>query len=129
MRPTRWVKEVPIKINVFAWRVQIDKLPLRLNLSRRYTRWVKEIPIKINVFAWRVQMDKLPLRLNLSLVGIDIQSILCPICGVGVESMAHVVFSCSLARDVLVKESEECVRGYLLCDVVEDLKLSESTVI
>ncbi|GKE16111.1 hypothetical protein Tco_1423688 [Tanacetum coccineum] len=32
--PTRWVKEISIKINVFAWKVQKDKLPSRLNLSR-----------------------------------------------------------------------------------------------
>nr|GEX32437.1 RNA-directed DNA polymerase, eukaryota, reverse transcriptase zinc-binding domain protein [Tanacetum cinerariifolium] len=30
---TRWVKVMPIKINVFAWRVCLDKLPTRLNLS------------------------------------------------------------------------------------------------
>ncbi|GKC23457.1 hypothetical protein Tco_1025607, partial [Tanacetum coccineum] len=29
----RWVKVIPIKINVFAWRVRLDKLPTRLNLS------------------------------------------------------------------------------------------------
>ncbi|GJR08480.1 RNA-directed DNA polymerase, eukaryota [Tanacetum coccineum] len=32
---TRWVKVVPIKINVFAWRVRLEKLPTRLNLSFR----------------------------------------------------------------------------------------------
>nr|GEX99563.1 RNA-directed DNA polymerase, eukaryota [Tanacetum cinerariifolium] len=32
---TRWVKCVPIKINVFAWRVSLDRLPTRLNLIRR----------------------------------------------------------------------------------------------
>nr|GEZ69203.1 RNA-directed DNA polymerase, eukaryota, reverse transcriptase zinc-binding domain protein [Tanacetum cinerariifolium] len=32
---TRWVKVVPIKINIFAWRVRLDKLPTRLNLSLR----------------------------------------------------------------------------------------------
>nr|GFB80467.1 RNA-directed DNA polymerase, eukaryota [Tanacetum cinerariifolium] len=32
---TRWVKVVPIKINVFAWRVRLDKLHTRLNLSLR----------------------------------------------------------------------------------------------
>ncbi|GJX21087.1 RNA-directed DNA polymerase, eukaryota [Tanacetum coccineum] len=31
--PTRWVKVIPIKINIFAWRVWLDKLPTRLNLS------------------------------------------------------------------------------------------------
>nr|GEW69152.1 RNA-directed DNA polymerase, eukaryota [Tanacetum cinerariifolium] len=30
---TRWVKVMPIKINVFAWRVRLDKLPTWLNLS------------------------------------------------------------------------------------------------
>ncbi|GJU86215.1 hypothetical protein Tco_1293761 [Tanacetum coccineum] len=31
---TRWVKFIPIKINVFAWRVYLDRLPTRLNLNR-----------------------------------------------------------------------------------------------
>ncbi|GJX00413.1 RNA-directed DNA polymerase, eukaryota [Tanacetum coccineum] len=30
---TRWVKVMPIKINVLYWRVCLDKLPTRLNLS------------------------------------------------------------------------------------------------
>ncbi|GKB87372.1 RNA-directed DNA polymerase, eukaryota, partial [Tanacetum coccineum] len=34
-RVTRWVKCIPIKINVFAWRVSLDRLPTRLNLIRR----------------------------------------------------------------------------------------------
>ncbi|GJU89933.1 RNA-directed DNA polymerase, eukaryota [Tanacetum coccineum] len=33
--PTRWVKCIPIKVNVFAWRARRDRLPTRLNLSRR----------------------------------------------------------------------------------------------
>nr|GEW31071.1 RNA-directed DNA polymerase, eukaryota [Tanacetum cinerariifolium] len=33
--PTRWVKEVPIKINILAWNVSLDKLPTRLNFSLR----------------------------------------------------------------------------------------------
>ncbi|GJS76753.1 RNA-directed DNA polymerase, eukaryota [Tanacetum coccineum] len=33
--PTRWVSEVPIKINIKAWKVSLDKLPTRLNLSLR----------------------------------------------------------------------------------------------
>ncbi|GKC57108.1 RNA-directed DNA polymerase, eukaryota [Tanacetum coccineum] len=32
---TRWIKEVPIKINVHAWKVRLDCLPTRLNISRR----------------------------------------------------------------------------------------------
>ncbi|GJT09776.1 RNA-directed DNA polymerase, eukaryota [Tanacetum coccineum] len=32
---TRWVKFVPKKINVFAWRARLDRLPTRLNLIKR----------------------------------------------------------------------------------------------
>ncbi|GJZ99360.1 hypothetical protein Tco_0671911 [Tanacetum coccineum] len=39
---TRWVKVMPIKINVFAWRVRLDKLPTRLNLS------LKDIGVETN---------------------------------------------------------------------------------
>lgn len=33
--PTRWVKVIPIKINVFAWKVSLDRLPTRENLAQR----------------------------------------------------------------------------------------------
>nr|GEW44185.1 hypothetical protein [Tanacetum cinerariifolium] len=33
--PTRWVKSIPIKINIFAWKVSLDCLPTRHNLVQR----------------------------------------------------------------------------------------------
>ncbi|GKD91132.1 RNA-directed DNA polymerase, eukaryota, partial [Tanacetum coccineum] len=56
------------------------------------TKWVKSILIKINIFAWRVSLDKLPTRLNLSLRGLDIPSIICPLCSIAVESTSHLLF-------------------------------------
>ncbi|GJR87316.1 RNA-directed DNA polymerase, eukaryota [Tanacetum coccineum] len=32
---TRWVKYVPIKVNVTAWKIKMNALPTRLNISRR----------------------------------------------------------------------------------------------
>ncbi|GJR84790.1 RNA-directed DNA polymerase, eukaryota [Tanacetum coccineum] len=32
---TRWCKYVPIKVNILSWRIKMDNLPTRLNLSRR----------------------------------------------------------------------------------------------
>ncbi|GJS57557.1 RNA-directed DNA polymerase, eukaryota, partial [Tanacetum coccineum] len=32
---SRWIKAVPIKVNVLAWKVRLDGLPSRLNISRR----------------------------------------------------------------------------------------------
>ncbi|GJV95719.1 ribonuclease H-like domain-containing protein [Tanacetum coccineum] len=33
--PTRWVKSIPIKLNIFAWKVSLNRLPTRINLVRR----------------------------------------------------------------------------------------------
>ena len=32
---TRWVNKVPIKVNIHAWKVKLDCLPTKLNISRR----------------------------------------------------------------------------------------------
>nr|GEZ59082.1 hypothetical protein [Tanacetum cinerariifolium]GEZ63371.1 hypothetical protein [Tanacetum cinerariifolium] len=32
---TRWIKYIPIKVNIFAWKVRLNRLPSRINLSRR----------------------------------------------------------------------------------------------
>ncbi|GKD43095.1 RNA-directed DNA polymerase, eukaryota, reverse transcriptase zinc-binding domain protein [Tanacetum coccineum] len=67
------------------------------------TRWVKYVPIKINIFSWKVCFDRLPSRLNISLRGIEISSILCPLCSIVVESISHLLFSCQVARQILQK--------------------------
>nr|GFA77489.1 RNA-directed DNA polymerase, eukaryota [Tanacetum cinerariifolium] len=33
--PSRWVKHIPIKVNVLAWKISMDRLPTRVNLHRR----------------------------------------------------------------------------------------------
>nr|GEU66093.1 RNA-directed DNA polymerase, eukaryota [Tanacetum cinerariifolium] len=73
----------------------------RLPVMTNKTRWIKAVPIKLNVHAWKVSMDCLPTRLNLSRRGVDIPSILCPICDRAVESSSHVFFDCQLAKDIL----------------------------
>nr|GFB57422.1 RNA-directed DNA polymerase, eukaryota [Tanacetum cinerariifolium] len=78
------------------------------------TRWVKVIPIKVNIFTWRVYLDKIPTRLNLSTRGIDIPSILCPICNSSVEFTSRVFFSCSLAWHLISKIS----RGWEIDDTI-----------
>ncbi|GKA00297.1 RNA-directed DNA polymerase, eukaryota, reverse transcriptase zinc-binding domain protein [Tanacetum coccineum] len=67
------------------------------------TRWIKVVPIKVNILAWKIRFDCLPTRLNLSKRGIDIHSILCPICDKEVESSSHLFFSCQFARMIFSK--------------------------
>nr|GEW20960.1 RNA-directed DNA polymerase, eukaryota, reverse transcriptase zinc-binding domain protein [Tanacetum cinerariifolium] len=33
--PTCWIKSIPIKVNIFAWKVSMNCLPTRINLARR----------------------------------------------------------------------------------------------
>ncbi|GJZ69586.1 RNA-directed DNA polymerase, eukaryota, reverse transcriptase zinc-binding domain protein [Tanacetum coccineum] len=71
----------------------------RLPIVSSQTRWIKAVPIKVNILAWKVRLDYLPTRLIISRRGIDIASILCPICGSAVESSSHVFFDCQVAKE------------------------------
>ena len=63
--------------------------------------WRKIVPIKVNILAWKIKLDYLPTRFNLSRRGLDIHSILCPICENHTETSSHIFFACSVARDIL----------------------------
>ncbi|GKB14500.1 RNA-directed DNA polymerase, eukaryota, reverse transcriptase zinc-binding domain protein [Tanacetum coccineum] len=67
------------------------------------SRWVKVVPIKVNIHAWKVRLDCLPTRLNLSRGGLDIDSIICPMCENAVELTRHIFFTCHLAREIFRK--------------------------
>ncbi|XP_071696043.1 uncharacterized protein [Rutidosis leptorrhynchoides] len=60
----------------------------------------KMVTQKINVFIWRVVLNRLPTRLNLSARCIEIQRIGCVLCDWCVESLNHVLFSCSMAFEL-----------------------------
>ncbi|GJT08236.1 RNA-directed DNA polymerase, eukaryota [Tanacetum coccineum] len=96
-----WNLESSGDFSVKSARVFIDDS--LLPKSDTSTRWVNVVPIKINIFAWRVFLDKLPTRLNLSLRGVNIPSILCPLCSITVESSLHLLLSCHLARQLMLK--------------------------
>ncbi|GJS35303.1 RNA-directed DNA polymerase, eukaryota, reverse transcriptase zinc-binding domain protein [Tanacetum coccineum] len=89
------------EFSVKSARIHIDDILLPSVSS--VTRWVHAVPIKINVFAWKVCLDKLPTRFNLSLRGLEIPSILCPVCHSAGESSSHLFFSCNVARHLLMK--------------------------
>nr|GEY76113.1 hypothetical protein [Tanacetum cinerariifolium] len=76
------------------------------------TRWIKAVPIKINVYAWKVKLDCLPTRLNISRRGMDIESILCPMCGKAVKSFRHLFFICRLTSEIICKISRWWDIGY-----------------
>ncbi|GJY02539.1 RNA-directed DNA polymerase, eukaryota [Tanacetum coccineum] len=67
------------------------------------TRWNKAAPKKINIMAWKVKMTNLPTRFNLSRRGLNIESILCPICNLAAETSCHLFFKCCMVKDIYKK--------------------------
>ncbi|GJU78445.1 RNA-directed DNA polymerase, eukaryota, reverse transcriptase zinc-binding domain protein [Tanacetum coccineum] len=93
----RWVWKLDSMGNftVRSARIAIDKDMLIANGAP--TRWCKLVPNKVNIMVWRMALDRLPTRVNLDARGLDIPSVLCPICEECSESTAHFFFSvCSL---------------------------------
>nr|GEW94819.1 RNA-directed DNA polymerase, eukaryota, reverse transcriptase zinc-binding domain protein [Tanacetum cinerariifolium] len=89
---------------VASVRSLIDLHFLGANLN--ITRWNRSIPIKVNVFMWRAMLNKLPTSANLDRKGIEVDSLLCPICHEDVETVNHIFFTCDLAKviwDLLAK--------------------------
>ncbi|GJS09343.1 RNA-directed DNA polymerase, eukaryota [Tanacetum coccineum] len=70
-------------------------------VKRNSCRWVKLIPIKINILAWKISLDCLPTRFILSSRGLEIDSLLCPVCNASAEISSHTFFACSLARNIM----------------------------
>ncbi|PWA41259.1 RNA-directed DNA polymerase, eukaryota, Reverse transcriptase zinc-binding domain protein [Artemisia annua] len=56
------------------------------------------LPKKINLFVWRLALNRLPLFTALADKGLDIPSILCPVCGDVPESLDHTFLCCPKAN-------------------------------
>ena len=63
-------------------------------------RWNKSVPRKVNIMVWRLQLNRLPLRVNLDARGIDLESIMCPVCDSEQEDARHLFFRCEVARQL-----------------------------
>ncbi|GJT99863.1 RNA-directed DNA polymerase, eukaryota, reverse transcriptase zinc-binding domain protein [Tanacetum coccineum] len=93
-----WILDNDDVFTVHATRVHLDSC--LLHSCSPSTRWSKTLPRKVNIFVCRLSLDRLPTRLNLSLRGLDIPSIMCPMCNNVVESVDHVFFGCDLSSNV-----------------------------
>nr|GEX66255.1 RNA-directed DNA polymerase, eukaryota [Tanacetum cinerariifolium] len=68
--PTRWIKTIPIKLIIFAWKVSLNRLPTRLNLV---WRGVLVSPISCPVcLAGLEDLDHLLFRCNMAAEGLYI---------------------------------------------------------
>ncbi|XP_071727597.1 uncharacterized protein [Rutidosis leptorrhynchoides] len=52
------------------------------------------IPLKVGVFVWRARRNRFPVLFELDKRGIDLHSVLCPLCDNSIETVEHTLFSC-----------------------------------
>ena len=67
------------------------------------TRWVSLVSIKVNIFSWKLMVGGLPTRWKMLQRGMELESLLCLVCGDKVEDVDHLLFSCSFAEAVMDK--------------------------
>ncbi|XP_071688964.1 uncharacterized protein [Rutidosis leptorrhynchoides] len=60
----------------------------------------KLLPQSLGIFVWRAKRKRLPVRVELSNRGIDLDSVCCPMCDDGVESLDHTLPLCRYAYEV-----------------------------
>nr|GEZ32641.1 RNA-directed DNA polymerase, eukaryota [Tanacetum cinerariifolium] len=81
--PTRWVKNIPIKVNIFAWRLALDRLPTRANLVQRNVVTESQSCPLCNL----ILEDTSHLFFNCSLAR-DVTRLLCPWWNLGVQTFS-----------------------------------------
>nr|GEZ74285.1 RNA-directed DNA polymerase, eukaryota [Tanacetum cinerariifolium] len=84
------------------------------------TRWIKAVSKKVNILAWRVKQDNLPTCINISLRVLELDSIFCPICNSAVETSCHLLFACSLVKDIYAKISNWWDTNILMMSSYDD---------
>ncbi|GJY58143.1 RNA-directed DNA polymerase, eukaryota, reverse transcriptase zinc-binding domain protein [Tanacetum coccineum] len=86
----RWSLEGCGEFTVASVRNLLDANSLPVVSSE--TRWIQAVPIKVTISRLASSVDILPTRLNIYKRGMDIESILCPLCEKNVESSSHIFF-------------------------------------
>ncbi|XP_071713069.1 uncharacterized protein [Rutidosis leptorrhynchoides] len=74
--------------------------PSTLNSATHRNNMVSK---KVEVFVWRAGRERLPVLVELDKRGVDLDSVLCPLCGEIVETVDHALFSCKLVRVIWEK--------------------------
>ncbi|KAJ9562049.1 hypothetical protein OSB04_007209 [Centaurea solstitialis] len=68
--------------------------------TQNKTIWLNAVPKKICIFVWHSKLRRLPVRVEVAKRGIDLDSILCPICGCEVETVDHALINCTRVKSL-----------------------------
>nr|GEW57519.1 RNA-directed DNA polymerase, eukaryota [Tanacetum cinerariifolium] len=89
---------------------EMEAIRCSVTLSASKDRWICDLNgdgvfrvKEINVFAWHARLDRLPTRSNLVRRGVVLESSLCPLCGLVLEDIHHVLFRCDTSKLVFYR--------------------------
>nr|GEX32936.1 RNA-directed DNA polymerase, eukaryota, reverse transcriptase zinc-binding domain protein [Tanacetum cinerariifolium] len=68
--------------------------------TSQQTRWNKLLPSKVNILAWLIANKRLSTKDNLDKCGIDLDSVLCPMCNNDIKTESHILVSCPADKAV-----------------------------
>ncbi|XP_071687297.1 uncharacterized protein [Rutidosis leptorrhynchoides] len=95
----KWNLEADGVFRTKSLSLTIDKKRLQSAVANATLR-NKSIPQKVGVFVWRALQKRIPVRVELDKRGIDLDSILCPLCKSDIESVDHILVQCSLVKEL-----------------------------
>ncbi|XP_071700510.1 uncharacterized protein [Rutidosis leptorrhynchoides] len=78
----------------------VDSKLLYSSTPQKATDRLSFLPQKLGIFIWRVKQHRLPVRVELDKRGIDLDSVRCPVCNDGLETVEHVFVHCSFAKEL-----------------------------
>ncbi|XP_071740118.1 uncharacterized protein [Rutidosis leptorrhynchoides] len=61
---------------------------------------LKILPQKIGVLVWRVKQMRIPVRVELDKRGVDLDSVLCLVCEIDLDTVERIFLHCSFAKDL-----------------------------
>ncbi|XP_071719087.1 uncharacterized protein [Rutidosis leptorrhynchoides] len=96
----RWSLATDGIFSVKVMSQKIDGLFLQCSGNVHETLMNKLIPKKVEIFFWRAQKKRLLARIELDKRGIDLDTVRCPNCDDGLESVDHALLSCKQVREI-----------------------------
>ncbi|GKA53824.1 ALP1-like protein isoform X1 [Tanacetum coccineum] len=85
----RWIHDDDGAFTVKKLRDLVDDKILNRTIGAQETKWCKIVPRKVCIFIWRLQRRRLPVYIWLDRLGMDVNSILCPHCGMVLKTVVN----------------------------------------
>lgn len=78
----------------------VEKKILATPQDEQATIWNNFVPKKVNIFVWRALKNRIPVKELIDKKGIELDSLLCPVCSEHIETFEHCLIHCESAKKI-----------------------------